>query len=108
MWDRSCQKKVDKPEISLQQIYEIKIIDPVSIETTTKYDINISPNPASNSIKITSNTELKNVEIWDILGQKIFSGDFNENTAEIDLSNLRSGLYFLKMSDSSTHLFIKE
>ena len=108
MWDRSCQKIIDKPEITLQQVYEIKIIDPVSIETTAKYNINISPNPTSNSIKIASNSELKNVEILDVLGQKIYSGVFNENTAEIDVSNLSSGVYFVKMIDLSTHLFIKE
>jgi len=63
----------------------------------------VSPNPASNSIKI--NTTLKdvydlNASFYDLTGREILQMNLRTNT-EIQLPYLKSGLYILHLSDNN-------
>lgn len=69
----------------------------------------IYPNPTSNFIYIDKQSEIKELSIYNLIGQKC------ENKMEnnkIDVSNLAKGTYFLKLSDHTgkfyTTKFIKE
>jgi Secretion system C-terminal sorting domain len=64
---------------------------------------NISPNPATNYLKINNNQEKINYEVLDINGRIIINGIALET---IDISNLNSGMYFLKIN-SNIKKFIK-
>ena len=57
--------------------------------------VSLFPNPASNSITIAMETELKSVEIYSILGQKVLSG----SKKEINISTLLSGMYMVRVQD---------
>jgi WD40 repeat protein len=64
----------------------------------------ISPNPASDYINISDiDNENSFVEIWSVLGQKVFS---SSSTGRIDISFLQTGLYFLKIN-SKMYKFVK-
>ena len=73
--------------------------------------LTISPNPVKNILNINSEYGFKNAQIFNAMGQKVFSEE-NLNTKEIDVSNLKSGVYFLKLTDeennSTVKKFIKE
>ncbi|MDU8885648.1 T9SS type A sorting domain-containing protein [Yeosuana sp. MJ-SS3] len=57
------------------------------------------PNPTRDSWTIATNTEvISAIEIYDILGKNVMSINPRSNQAVIDGSNLRSGLYFAKVS----------
>lgn len=58
--------------------------------------ITIYPNPTKNTLNIELNTseEIETIQIFNQLGSLIYSGDFSNS---IDLSNVSSGLYILKI-----------
>ncbi len=70
--------------------------------------LNVFPNPFSNQVTIVVNsgkTPLTNlsIEIIDVLGNIITKrNDFNENKIVLNRDNLANGVYFYKISDSST------
>ena len=63
-------------------------------------DITIYPNPTLDVLKINSNqTTLKSIQIFNLLGKEIKSykkENANQNT--FDVSNLKTGLYILKIN----------
>jgi hypothetical protein len=62
-------------------------------------EINVYPNPTNNEIFIESELNIAALELFDNYGKIQFS-DFNLGTtknAEIDVSNLKDGIYFLRL-----------
>lgn len=74
-----------------------------------KNNIQIFPNPATGSISLPFN-DFENVSILNHLGQLIFST--NQPASSIDIKELNSGMYILKVKDKTGHLssgkFIKQ
>ncbi len=58
--------------------------------------IRIFPNPLISDLQIQSNLGIKTISIYSVLGQKI--RDFESDSSPIDLNELPSGLYILKLS----------
>ncbi|MFP4845709.1 endonuclease [Winogradskyella sp. PE311] len=57
---------------------------------------NISPNPARNRVNVTiSNNQETRIEIYDVLGKRVFIRKVNESLP-IDISSLKTGLYIFK------------
>ncbi len=79
----------------------------LGIEDNIKNHFNIYPNPTNGKLQINSNNEIVLIEVYNLVGQKVL-----ETKAEINLSNLRPGIYFVKIEDnngfSETHKVIKE
>lgn len=53
------------------------------------------PNPANSILNIDIDSEVKQVEIYSLQGQKVFSG----KEKNIDISNLSSGMYMVRVQD---------
>lgn len=70
-------------------------------EKRSETNITISPNPAKNSIKLTSSDEQNLIEIFSISGVKVFSQKVNSNVVEIDISSFTNGIYILKVVSTS-------
>ncbi len=64
----------------------------------------VAPNPATESVTVTSKTEpIAQVEIFNVLGQKIMDLNFTESLSEnINVSNLQSGMYVMKINSTTT------
>ena len=56
---------------------------------------NLSPNPATDILNISMESELKSVEIYSLLGQKVFTSDKNQ----VDVSSLSKGMYMVRVED---------
>lgn len=56
---------------------------------------NLYPNPATNILNIEIDGSIKSVEIYSLQGQKVLSAD----NKEINISNLASGMYIVKVQD---------
>ncbi|MDA8693452.1 S8 family peptidase, partial [Saprospiraceae bacterium] len=72
---------------------------------TLDESISVYPNPATNSLKIEyaapNNEELK-VSIYSITGQKQIETNFyNQNTIELDVSDLSKGIYLLEVQNDN-------
>ncbi len=72
-----------------------------SVKETTISGIEIYPNPVSGSMNIRSNELIKSVTIFNITGQveKIMS--INANNALIDMQDISSGIYFIKVNTNN-------
>jgi hypothetical protein len=68
----------------------------------------LCPNPANNVLNIEMTTELKSIEIYNIQGQKVKVA----NQKQINVSDLASGMYMIRIQDSenavSTKKFLKQ
>jgi hypothetical protein len=62
-------------------------------------ELNIFPNPVSNRLNIASNLNLKGkaYSIFNSEGKAFRKGMITANTCSIDMKNLKSGIYFLKI-----------
>ena len=76
---------------------------------TNSLDIKITPNPIVENLFITTTiSNLSRIDIYNVLGVKVFSEEINTNNA-INISNLKTGVYFVKINSSNEKLyFIKK
>jgi hypothetical protein len=58
----------------------------------------LQPNPADDQLFVDSKNEISKIEIFDITGKRIQTLFANHKTHVIDVKDLSSGLYFLKVS----------
>ena len=72
-------------------------------------DITVSPNPVLENLTITTTLDnLTRLDIYNVLGIKVFSEKI-DNTHSVDLSNLKAGVYFVKINSSNENIhFMKK
>lgn len=99
----------DKLSISGRYYYRIKQVDldgqysfsdMKEVNYIEKYNTTISPNPASNFISISSSTN-KYFDIYRTDGILIKELEFIDNKIEVDISDIRSGVYYLISRDKA-------
>jgi len=68
-----------------------------SLAPSSIQGLNLYPNPVSNGkLYISTSKNLsKDIEIFDVLGKKVFSSKLFSNT--LDISTLKSGVYVIKI-----------
>ncbi|MCB0443765.1 MAG: T9SS type A sorting domain-containing protein [Flavobacteriaceae bacterium] len=67
----------------------------------------INPNPVRDNLFINTDKTIYRLEIFNTMGQKVFSEE-NLKTMEIDVSNLKSGVYLLKLTDDQNNSTVKK
>jgi hypothetical protein len=78
------------------------------VEAGSAHPIQIYPNPTSGKLIIESQkSKVESVEIYDIVGRKLSTFNFQFPTNAIDISHLANGMYFLKV-DGKVYKIIKE
>ncbi|WP_299526263.1 T9SS type A sorting domain-containing protein [Winogradskyella sp.] len=75
-------------------------------------EFTISPNPAKDKLNIvlSSNDEMK-LEVFDVLGKRVYHASISQLSSSIDVTNWRSGVYLVKVSSdqgTQTKRFIKQ
>jgi hypothetical protein len=81
--------------------------------STNDFSINqnqiiLYPNPASNVVNIKWNREKSTqIEVFNLAGQKVLQKHVNGTTARLKTDQLRSGIYILKVENTSQKLIIK-
>ena len=86
--------------------------EPGSIEENEPNEgINLYPNPAHHLIYVETTTLYKKVEVIDIIGKVVYSGNIEDMKFEFDVSTYASGIYLVKLQGDQrviTKKFIKE
>ncbi len=80
----------------------------INLEKTIGFEeVNLFPNPASNMLNVNyfiDNTATVNISVLDMLGKSILNEQLNSeegfNQTSLDMNNLNSGIYFLKMQQN--------
>jgi len=76
----------------------------LAVDMPKEKDINIYPNPTNGQLTINNEQlTIKNVEIYDIVGQVVFTSAVSAMSPEmtIDINHLASGMYFLKVNEKT-------
>ena len=73
-----------------------------SISDIDASQISIYPNPVRNEMRINlpSNLENGQIDIYNLIGSKVYSQSVGKSAKEIDLSSLESGLYVARISEN--------
>jgi len=70
---------------------------PSVVEDVVESNFSIYPNPATNSINISTNETIDLITIFDIKGSLVFSKSYQQNNTSIDVSNFSKGVYTVKV-----------
>lgn len=85
-----------------------KLSNVLSIEDESLTDINVYPIPANDFIKIESKNNVKNITIYNAIGQVIKKiKNLNSNNLNIDIKYLNEGIYYLNISTEKKSIFKK-
>ena len=77
-----------------------------SVENLSEVDLDVYPNPVSNILNIDTNNEIDNIQVFNLLGQKVFS---SENvTPQLNLSSLNKGMYSIRIELESGEIAINK
>jgi len=68
------------------------------IGNTNSQNVTVYPNPNNKIFSIQTSTNMKSIEVLDILGSHVKTFQPNTNLVEINISENKSGVYFLKIS----------
>lgn len=78
----------------------------LSVDNYLLDNIQLYPNPASNEILIKSNLSIKIISFYDVSGKKIAEFQ-NPKDSKLNIENLNSGLYFIKIDTGKNSVFRK-
>ncbi|NQY06091.1 MAG: T9SS type A sorting domain-containing protein [Flavobacteriaceae bacterium] len=88
----------NRPTLSITYDNALLSVTDVSQQVS---ELVIYPNPSDSGIfTIQSQSQINQVEVFDILGSKITTKQFSSENPSIDLSRFSSGIYFLKIRDN--------
>ena len=74
-----------------------------SLDEETEATTAIFPNPAKNTLNITSyNTKVNSVEIYNLNGQLVLNKTLNTYLSQINISSLTSGIYIVDIKSENT------
>lgn len=65
------------------------------------------PNPVESDLKISYTEAIEKVEVYTLLGQQVFSSDFNSKDVSIDMSRFSAGTYVIRIATHSASQFVK-
>lgn len=82
------------PKKPIENNFNLNSCNTLSSDTVVFEDLKIYPNPVSNLLTVKSNQKIDKLELYSILGKKVKVKEFSNN---LNISNLSSGLYLLKI-----------
>ncbi|QXP58245.1 T9SS type A sorting domain-containing protein [Olleya sp. HaHaR_3_96] len=68
----------------------------VSFETNSLFTY--YPNPVNDSLILNAQKEISNVSVYNMIGQEVYKNTPNSVNNAVDMSNLQSGAYFIKVT----------
>ena len=82
-----------------------------SVDKNNLLNVSLSPSPAINDLRISAQSTIENVSIYNVLGKTVLSAKINKKEDVINVSSLNTGVYILKYTINNavgTMKFIKE
>ena len=66
-------------------------------ELSSSMEVQVYPNPSSGQFQVSSSKFIQNLEIYNMMGERIYSAEVNSNRMELDLKKEASGIYFVRI-----------
>ena len=73
-----------------------------------KNDLQLFPNPTDGVVRITGTQDIQSVEVFNVLGAKVLQQNINSNRAQLDISQLRSGIYMFRVESADGNSVVKK
>ncbi len=83
----------------------------LGVEDTAAPVFDIYPNPVSEKLYISSTQILDAITLYDVKGRKVVQTTVNQTSTTLDMSSLKTGMYFVKIQSGNTvytHKIIKK
>lgn len=87
----------DQLENDLGWVATVTCANSLGISDNDFIDFTYYPNPTKNSITLKSNTNITEIEVFNIEGRKLFTQKLEALESNVDLSQFASGTYFFKV-----------
>lgn len=71
---------------------------PLGTQKNSLTNIKVYPNPSKNHLIIENETTISTIAVTTLLGQVVATKSCNDNIVQLDMSNLASGIYFIKIT----------
>ncbi|MGM5471046.1 MopE-related protein [Flavobacteriaceae bacterium LMO-SS05] len=84
---------------------------PLGVEEFETYNFSYYPNPVNHALFLKANHAIKQVVVYNMLGQEVMTSYPNSRAGEITMVNLQNGVYFVKVTineSSKTIQIIKQ
>ncbi|MEE1897566.1 choice-of-anchor L domain-containing protein [Flavobacterium rakeshii] len=93
----------------IESVYRLAVTVHFSLDIASQTFISLTyyPNPVSNILTLSNANTISTVEVYNLLGQKVFANNFSNTEIQIDLSNLETGIYMVKVSSLETQKTIR-
>lgn len=73
----------------------------MTIPRNVQLGFDVSPNPSNGMFNITARSSIeKEVQVYDVLGNPLYSTTFTGPTTELDLTGLQKGVYFMRITEN--------
>lgn len=85
------------------QLYNVKIETSATLGGNDKEDLELDslkvyPNPVNDRINLSATNEIKNIKVYNLLGQEVLRASVNRRDFSADVSNLKAGIYIVKVA----------
>lgn len=87
--------------------FRLQLSGALSVTNAVVKSISIYPNPVQDILYLTGKKNLKNIEIYNVTGQKLLTQKIGAQKAEINVSKLTSGMYIVVITtdDNKTETY---
>ncbi|WP_299557235.1 T9SS type A sorting domain-containing protein [Seonamhaeicola sp.] len=83
---------------------DFSVAGPLSTESFNSKNIKVYPNPVTNVLNISSTSVVDNVEMYNVMGEKVMQ---TSDAKQLNLYNLKSGIYLLKVFSNNRSIIKK-
>lgn len=84
---------------------------PLSLSDILNPKLELSPNPVNDFLYLKSTEIIKEIDVYDVSGKKVFNNSINKTESKINFQNLEKGIYFILVKSEhkvSSHKIIKK
>ncbi len=93
-FDASGEVEVIDQDVAVTVVMEV---DDTGIAETQTPEITIFPNPVQSTLHVESNIRISQIQLLDMLGQRVMAQTVNDIHHELNVSGLKDGLYFIQV-----------
>lgn len=97
----------DMDSKEILQTTKINIGQTVGIAELGEKYINMYPNPANDNVTIETKSNIKNINLYDLNGRKVYSTALDNNSVTLNVDFLNSGLYIVNITTENGEIIEK-
>ncbi|NMH24033.1 T9SS type A sorting domain-containing protein [Flavobacterium solisilvae] len=87
---------------------QVTCVDDLGIDNNIKNEISLYPNPTKDVLNIVSSVDVEIISVVDINGRTVKHITSSDNIPQINISDLNSGVYFVKSYSNNGGVFTKK